>query len=258
MPGQGLIGHTGFVGSTLSRANSFDQSFNSKNFRDLAGQSFDVLVCAGVSAVKWVANAEPETDAEKIVELTDVLEKVVAREFVLISTIDVYPDPARGGDEDTKIDGHVGQPYGHHRLALEEWSRRHFPRTKIVRLPALFGPGLKKNALFDLLNDNQTHKINPAGVFQWYPLTRLWRDIEIVRASNDAVFNLLSEPIAMSEIIDAFFPRAAVGPFMLPAPEYRLTSKHAGLFGGAKGYVLNRKRCLEEIDRFVRAYRGVK
>lgn len=154
-----LIGHTGFVGGTLARASGWDATFNSSNIADIAGQSFDLLVCAGVSAVKWVANKEPEADEADSARLTNALAQASVRELILISTIDVYPDPA------------ANHPYDRHRLDLERWAAARFPLLRVIRLPALFGAGLRKNAIFDLLHGKMLASINPAGRFQWYPST---------------------------------------------------------------------------------------
>ena len=245
-----LVGHTGFVGSNLLAAGGWDATFNSKNFRDMAGRSFDELVCAGVSAAKWIANREPEADRAAIAALTDVLGKARIGRFVLISTIDVYPDPASGEDESADLADRPNHAYGRHRLELEEWVRDRHPEALVVRLPGLYGRGLKKNAIYDLLNDNQVANINPAGVFQWYGLGRLARDLETARAARLRLVNLFTAPLAMSEIIATHFPAAAVGPSRQPAPLYDLRTRHAGLFGGRGGYI----ESADEVRAGVAAY----
>jgi hypothetical protein len=247
----GLIGHTGFVGGNLNRQARFAKHYNSRNFRDLGGQGFELLVCAGVSAAKWIANKEPDQDRERIRQLTDVLATVSVEEFILISTIDVYPEPAVGGNEDTAIDAAANSAYGRHRYELEQWAASHFGRCRIVRLPALFGPGLRKNALFDLLHDNQVHAINPAGIYQWYPVGRLWSDIEIARRANLKLVNLFTQPLPMGRIIESYFPGAPVGPSRSGAATYRVETRHARLFGGANGFLMSADACLAEIGRYV-------
>jgi hypothetical protein len=246
-----LIGYTGFVGSCLDRSHAFGDRFNSKNFREMSGRRYDLLVCAGVSAAKWIANREPEEDRRQIAALTAVLDTVSAREFVLISTIDVYPDPTAGGDETTVIDPSCNHAYGRHRYELEQWVRGRFACARTVRLPALFGPGLKKNALYDLLNNNQVDRINPAASYQWYPLTRLWADIEIVRQQGLDLANLFPESLAMRAIIDRCFAGAKVGPAVEPAPHYRVGTVHAAAFGGRPPYIMDAHACLEAIVRYV-------
>lgn len=56
--------------------------------------------------------------------------------------------------------------------------KEHFPTFFTVRLPGLVGPGLRKNVLFDFLNDNNLHAIDSRGIFQFYPMVNLWYDIK--------------------------------------------------------------------------------
>ena len=251
----GLIGYTGYVGSTLLRSTSFDGLYNSSNIQDLRGQHVSRLVCAGVSAAKWIANANPEADAAGIRVLTDVLEGVTADEFVLISTVDVYPNPTQGGDETTVIDGIDNHAYGRNRRALERWIADRFARTRIIRLPALFGTGLRKNALYDLIHGNQVEKINPATAFQWYPMSRLWSDIERVSTLELPLVNLFTEPVATQDIVDAFFFGARTAAPSQPAPRYDVGTRYAEPMGGRGHYLLSATECLGEIARFVAAER---
>lgn len=253
-----LVGYTGFVGSTLKRSGEYTDFFNSSNFREMHGRSFDEVVCAGVSAVKWLANQQPEDDWKNIKLLLDVLGTVNARRFVLISTIDVYPNPGSPCDETTTLSTEEGQPYGRHRLLIEQFISARFHNALIARLPALFGPGLKKNALFDLMNDNQVEKINPSSVFQWYPVERLANDLQIAAAAGQKLVNLFPEPIATGRIVDALFRDARIASPSDPAPRYNLRTRHAEIFGGRDGFIMDQQAVLDEIRRYVERERGTR
>ncbi len=252
----GLVGHTGFVGSTLLHHAAFDACYNSKNVESLATERFGLLVCAGVSAVKWQANRDPAADQVAIDRLTAALDRAEAAELILISTIDVYPDPAAGGTEGTPIDPAANHAYGRHRYALENWCRQRFPKVLVVRLPALFGPGLRKNAVFDLLQGHCLGNINPAAAFQWYPLERLWADIAVARRAGLDLVNLFPEPLPMHAIIDAAFPGAPTGPTRHPAPRYDMHTCHGRLFGGDARYMMDASASLTALCRFVQDVRS--
>lgn len=146
-----LIGHTGFVGQTLSRQYSFTAHFNTSNIDTIVGQQFGTLVCAAAPGSMFAANREPDRDRNQIDALIERLDRVGARRFVLISSIAVLADFAGGDDEGTQaFQQHVA--YGHHRRLLETFCETHFSNCLVVRLPALFGSGLRKNFIFDLLN----------------------------------------------------------------------------------------------------------
>lgn len=250
-----LIGYSGFVGSNLRGQSEFSDLFNSKNFEEMAGREFDEIVCAGISAVKWLANKEPENDWASIKPLLEVLGKVKASRFILISTIDVYPTPNHPSDESEALSAEEGQPYGQHRLKVEQFVERAFSSTLIARLPALFGPGLKKNALFDLMNGNQTDKINPSAAFQWYPVGRLSDDLITATQAGLSTVNLVTEPVRNSEIVESFFPNQQVGSATEPAPKYDLRSKYAGVYGGSDGYIMRRDSVLASIKSYVHPHK---
>ncbi len=146
-----LVGHTGFVGSTLLRTRTFTDLYNSRTIASIAGRAFDVLVCAGAPASMWAANRDPAGDEANLKALGDTLSTVKAKHLVLISTIAVLDDPAAGYDE-RHASYEVEKAYGRNRRAFEERLRAVFPTMHTVRLPALFGAGLKKNFVFDVIN----------------------------------------------------------------------------------------------------------
>jgi nucleoside-diphosphate-sugar epimerase len=245
-----LIGHTGLVGGNLLAQAPFEARFNSSNIESIRGSSFDLVVCAGARAVKWQANKEPEADRANIERLIGCLEAVEARRFVLISTVDVYPDPVRV-DERTEIDAQECQPYGRHRFELERFARRRFEAT-IVRLPGLFGDGLKKNVIYDLLHSNRLDLINARSVFQFYSLDRLWRDIERTLAEGISLVNFATEPTNVKDLaregFGIHFVNRAAPP---PAARYDMRSVHARKFGGARGYLYDKRSVLDERSQVV-------
>jgi hypothetical protein len=54
--------------------------------------------------------------------------------------------------EDTQYSLEALTPYGRNRLFLENEVRSLYPSSLIVRLPALFGLGIKKNFIYDIIN----------------------------------------------------------------------------------------------------------
>ena len=241
-----LIGHSGFVGGNLLAQRSYDSIYRSSDIAGIRGKSFDHVVCAGVQAMKWWANLHPEEDRAGTARLLDPLTEVTARRFTLISTIDVYPTP-REVDEQSPIERQGHHAYGLHRLEVEDRIRERFPDVLILRLPGLFGPGLKKNVIFDMLHDNGLEKIHPGGVFQYYDLRRLADDIDRAWEMELPLLNLSTEPLGTGEIRDRFFPGKELGATG-PAPAgYDMRSSHAADWGCKNGYLYSKTQGIDDL-----------
>ena len=210
------------------------------------------MVCAGLSATKWLANKEPEADDTNIMALQTVLSTVQAKFFVLISTIDIYAT-TKNVDEANAYSETPTQAYGAHRLAFEQFVRTNFPNYLIVRLPALFGAGLKKNVVFDLLHQHCLANINPQSQFQWYNLKRLWKDIEIAQQAKIDSINLVTEPISTQQLLTKFFSNLSVGQQAAPVAHYNIKTRHAALYHGTHGYIQQQESVLQELGQFIHA-----
>ena len=250
-----LVGFTGFVGGNLLRQRRFDDLYNSRNIESIAGKEYELLVCAGAPAEKWKANRDPETDHANIQRLLTSLQQVRARHVVVVSTVDVYPAPV-GVDEDTLIDRNACHAYGKHRLMLEEALAHQF-QTTIVRLPGLFGKGLKKNIIFDPLHDNLVQQVHCESVFQFYDLEHLWTDVETARRGGVSLVNFATEPTSVGEVAAAGFGRVFANRPESPPARYDFKSRHASLFGGHSGYLYNKQQVLSGIAAFVAAERNL-
>jgi len=146
-----LVGYTGFVGSNIYAAGSFDRVYNSKNIEEAYGTNPDLLVYAGLRAEKYLANNAPEKDMDLILQAEENIEKINPKKLVLISTIDVFKVP-KDVDENSEIDTVELHPYGYNRYQLECWVRDKYPDALIIRLPGLFGQNIKKNFIYDYIN----------------------------------------------------------------------------------------------------------
>ena len=150
-----LVGSTGFVGGNLRAKHTFAAVCHSSDIAAQYGTQPDLCVYAGVPAAMFLANADPKADMEVMRTARENLRKIAPKSLVLISSIAVFAD-SRGRCEDDAPDTDGLPAYGRNRLQLEQWVREDFNDALIVRLPALYGAGLKKNFLFDL------HTITPA------------------------------------------------------------------------------------------------
>jgi dTDP-4-dehydrorhamnose reductase len=249
-----LIGSTGFVGGNLLREYPFAACYHSANIETIRGGHFDLVVCAGAPAAKWKANQDPAADRAGVGRLMTALERVRTERFVLISTVDVY-GRVDGVDEDCPPTG--ATPYGRHRLELEHFVVHHF-HSLIVRLPALFGSGLKKNAIYDLLHNNQIDKIDSRAVFQFYNVRRLWRDIRLAAGAGLSLVHLATQPVSTAEVARSAFGLDWSNPLLATPPAYDLRTRHAALYGGANGYIRNKNHVLTDLAEFVRKQRELK
>ncbi|MDA9766616.1 TIM barrel protein [bacterium] len=258
---RGLIGFSGFVGQHLLEQTGFDRIYRSSDIREICGLDFDVLVCAGVPAVKWLANKNPEEDLAVLKELMTHLRSTRARRFILISTIDVYPDANSKEDEDSSPLHIPNHTYGQNRLWFEEQIKKLFHLYHIIRLPALFGRYMKKNYVYDLLHNREDfiRKMNMHSSFQWYNIEHLWSDVCCAVENNLSTMNLFTEPLQTRVIVEDIFPHYMdifTDALREPCPvEYNLRTKYSELWNRSDGYIKSAAQVLEDLKKFVDNYR---
>lgn len=301
-----LVGYTGFVGSNIYAAGTFDAVYNSKNIEEAYGTNPDLLIYAGLRAEKYLANNSPEKDMELIFQAEKNIANINPKKLVLISTIDVYKVP-KNVDENTGIVTENLHTYGYNRYQLEYWVRGNFPDALIIRLPGLFGINLKKNFIYDCINlipfmlkeskmeelsakdlelkqyyqlqDNGFYKVktlddvkketlkekfkkigfsalnftDSRGVYQFYPLSRLWSDIQIALDHDIKLWHPATEPISAGELYKYLTGEEFVNEFSGIPADYDYKTIYDAVFGGKNGYICSSIKVLEEIKEFVKA-----
>lgn len=258
-----IFGYTGFVGKNLLLKYAFKFLYNSKNIKDAMNKEFDTVFITCIPAVKWLANKNPEQDNITINEIKKVIRTIQAKKIILISTIDVYDKINNKSNENTTINEMLNHVYGRNRYDFEKFIKLNFLNYHIIRLPALFGRGLKKNIIYDLLNNNNVSNIYINSFFQWYNLENIKLDIEICINNKIKECNLFTEPLETSKIIELF-------------PEYNYDNNPKELFkydletiyfdyfpNGIKskdncncGYIQSKEYVLQNLVKFINSYKN--
>ncbi|WP_135380530.1 NAD(P)-dependent oxidoreductase [Vibrio tasmaniensis] len=247
-----LIGYSGFVGSTLLKQKGFHELYRSTNIEDIQNKSFDTIVCAGAPAIKWLANKHPKQDKQSIQSLISHLSTINCKKFILISTVDVFKNPNQA-TESTSVDVIGLHPYGLHRYELEEFVKANFSNHLIIRLPGLVGPGLKKNVIYDFLNNHNLDAIDSAGIFQFYPMVNLWSDIQAAINNNLNLVHLTAEPLAVNEIAKECFNLDFDNKLSDSPASYDFQTEVSYLFNSQKPYQYSKKETLLAIRSYAQS-----
>lgn len=248
-----LIGCSGLVGGTLLARRPFAAAYRSTTIDGIAGRSFDRIYCAGAPAEKWKANRDPDADRANLRRLVDAVSMAKARKLILISTVDVFGDPRRVTEHDEPTEA---TPYGRHRLELETTLASRFD-TLVVRLPGLFGTGLKKNVIYDFLHSNQLEKIDARGSFQFYDLARLASDLDMAEGACLRLVHLATEPVTVARVAREGFGFEFTNVLPGAPASYDVRTEHASVFGRGGPYVATAGEVLQGIRDFVAREREV-
>jgi hypothetical protein len=251
-----LVGNTGLIGNTLKDDLKFDYEFNSRNLEkllhlDIDPNKDDLFLCC-LPAAKWLVNQNPSLDLDNIFKILSVISKKSYRNIILYSTIDIYNDAPLESDE-SYVPKISTLNYGNNRYIFEQLiaSTIKYKNLITLRLPALFGKHIKKNIIFDLLNNNQINKINYNSKYQWYNLDNLIKDTNYYMdiSNGYCVVNLFSEPINTSEILKLF---------KINKSEVDINSKEIiydyKTYFNNKGYIKDKQNVLENIKQFIFNY----
>lgn len=153
-----ILGGNGFVGSAFVRycvkLGLAHRVLTRDTYAEHRGQSCDIFVNANGNSRKPLAVKEPMTDFDASVRSVRAsLCDFKIGKYIHLSSCDVYPDcsSSEKTSEDTQIDPAQQGPYGFHKWMAEQCVVHGAKEWLICRLGGFVGPGLKKNAIFDIL-----------------------------------------------------------------------------------------------------------
>lgn len=184
-----VLGGNGFVGNGYVQQFQHDQLdyeiITRENYDAFKGRHCDVLINANGNSRKYLAENDPVFDfAESVASVHRSLNDFSFDTYVYLSSGDVYPDasgPAKSA-EDSLIEVDSQSNYGFHKLLSEQIVRHFASKWLIIRQGGFVGEGLKKNAVFDILQ-GQPLRVSGASRFQFID----------TQASARAVLDLLAQ-----------------------------------------------------------------
>ena len=167
-----ILGGHGFVGSAFVRLLEKQQIpykvITRENYENCIGSSCDLLINANGNSKKYLGHQDPKWEFQaSVVSVRNSLEDFNYQKYVFLSTSDVYADCSNPTStlEDSSPSVSDLSTYGFHKYLAEQCVQHVASDWLIVRMGGFVGPGLKKNAVYDLLND-QPLWVHPQSEFQ--------------------------------------------------------------------------------------------
>jgi len=143
----GIIGSEGFLGKTLCKISKNYEyeiiEISKLDYENQKSKTFDILINTATPSKKFWASKNPYLDFQKTVKLTaDITYNWKYDKLIQISSISA-------GDDN------LHHPYAINKKTAELITT--YKNHLIVRLGTLYGDGLVKGALFDMLNSKQIY-----------------------------------------------------------------------------------------------------
>ena len=240
-----LIGYTGFIGSNLLNFKKDIVKFNSKNIHNIRNQSFDTVICAATSSKIWIAKKKPTEDKKNIMSLIDDLKTIKANKFILISTSEVYGKKKNCLESNVNLKN-INTNYGLNRLMLETFIEKKFNNNFVLRLPIVYGKNFSKNCIYDLINNNEIHKLNGSDLIQIYNVANLKKDINFVIKNRIQKLNISSKPVKLSFLANKFFK------IQLNSKKNYRKINIKSIYGQNNGYYFSQNKTLKDLSLFLK------
>ncbi|MCM1182311.1 MAG: NAD(P)-dependent oxidoreductase [Roseburia sp.] len=98
------------------------------------------------------------------------------------------------------------------------------------------------------------HFTDSRSVYQFYPLSRLWEDIQTAIDQDIRILNLATEPVSAGELYRYLTGESLQNELKGTPVRYDFRTIHAEKFGGRNGYICTKEEILKDIKYFVETY----
>ncbi len=115
-------------------------------------------------------------------------------------------------------------------------------------------PDIDRAALKEILKQVGFSALNftdSRGVFQYYNLEYLYKDVQIAIENNIKLLNIATQPIEIGTLYNKLTGEIFVNHVAAVPPLYDYKTKHRALFGGKDGYIQTAEFVYGDIKKFV-------
>ncbi|MCS7025144.1 MAG: NAD-dependent epimerase/dehydratase family protein [Bryobacteraceae bacterium] len=209
-----LIGGRGFVGSAFARWFAQHQVecvvIDRQNYSEFVGRSCKLLINANGNSRKPLARQRPMEDFDASVRSVraSLLDFRFER-YIYLSSCDVYPDCScpESTVETAALAPSTQSPYGFHKYLAEQCVQHAASDWLIFRLGGFVGPGLKKNAIYDILQGGPLW-LDPRSELQFLHTDDAARIIlSLAEQTTREVFNLCGQGVVCLKDVIAHLGR---------------------------------------------------
>ena len=197
-----LIGANGFVGTGLRLFLAAQPdvkliAVTRQNYASLKDTAADITIDASGNSKKFVSDQQPLLDLElSVVHRLRTLQDFPAKLHIHNSSVDVYNDLSSPATtlEDFPINVAANSNYGLHKILAEQLVQHYAADWLILRPAGMVGPALRKNPVFDILN-NQPLRIHPDSRYQFMHTAEVARILwQLVQSqSRKEIFNVCGD-----------------------------------------------------------------
>ncbi|MDX2181872.1 MAG: NAD(P)-dependent oxidoreductase [Bryobacteraceae bacterium] len=208
-----ILGGRGFVGSAFVRfcqTRGLEHSVVDRdNYAAHTGRACSLFVNANGNSSKLLSKSDPMRDFEASVRTVRAsLTDFRFDRYLHLSSCDVYPDCSSPETtrEDQPLDPARQSAYGFHKFLAEQCVIHSGSNWTIFRLGGMTGPGLRKNAVFDILQGGPLW-LDPESALQFMPTDDVARiAMEVAADSSRQIFNLCGSGLATLKNLMAVVP----------------------------------------------------
>ena len=107
---------------------------------------------------------------------------------------------------------------------------------------------------FNVLGFSALNFTDSRNVYQFYPLSRLWTDVNVALEQDIRLFHPATEPVSAGELYKYLTGETFVNELSGKPVYYDFRTIHDRVYGGEKGYICSKEEVMDEIRKFVTVY----